>query len=208
MTEIYTCAQTNSGLLLETYPDQLTQIECQEILDLLTLNDLARLLQNGLPENTTFSHKVGWIDDTHGNIGIAFGPERTYLIGMALYNPGWLEWEDSAPLFETVSHLAYNHFNKKEPYSPDILADQPKLNNTPTPVPTPMWPQAIVFGTKGIGLTLRSRPGGQEVSILPEGSIISLLPDPSQEQEGIVWRKIQTRQGEEGWVGESFLIIK
>ncbi|MCZ7671087.1 MAG: class A beta-lactamase-related serine hydrolase [Chloroflexi bacterium] len=101
LTEIYSCAQSSSGLLREVYPEQIMQNECQEILRLLELNELARLLQNGLPENVTFSHKVGWIDDTHGNIGIVFGPERPYLIGMALYAPGWLEWEESAPLFES-----------------------------------------------------------------------------------------------------------
>ncbi len=206
MTALYTCAEADSGLLRAAYPDQITQGECQEILSLLTQNELARLLQNGVPEGVTFSQKVGWIDDTHGNIGIVFGPERDYLIGMALYAPGWLEWEDSAPLFEAVSRMAYNHFNQTEPYPPEILTQPPKLANTSTPFPRPDWPQAIVFGTQGVGLTLRDRPGGQEITILPEGSIVSLLPEPTQEQGGIVWRKIQTSQGQEGWVGEMFLI--
>ncbi len=205
LTEIYSCAQSNSGLLREVYPEQIMQNECQEILRLLELNELARLLQNGLPENVTFSHKVGWIDDTHGNIGIVFGPERPYLIGMALYAPGWLEWEESAPLFEAVSRLTYNHFNQPDSYPLAILAQPPQLDNTPTPAPTPIWPQAIVFGTQGIGLTLRNTPGGVEITILPEGTVVSLLPDATQDQGGISWRKIRTPQGEEGWVGNDFL---
>ena len=205
MTQLYTCANTNSGLLLQTYPTQLTQNECQEILDLLTLNELARLLQNGLPENIHFSHKVGWIDDTHGNIGIVSGTEQDYLIGMALYDPGYLEWEDSAPLFESVSRLAYAHFNDPEAYSPSILAQPPAIQDTPTPAPTPEFPQAIVFGTNGIGLTLRDTPGGNEIAILPEGTIVSLLPDATQEQGGLTWQKIRTPEALEGWVGKPFL---
>jgi len=205
MTEIYTCAQTGSSKLIETYPNQITSNECQEILDLLTLNDLARLLENGLPENAPFSHKVGWIDDTHGNIGIVFGPERDYLIGMALYLPNWLEWEDSAPIFAEVSRLTYAHFNEPEAYPPNILANPPTTQATPTPIPTPELPQAIVFGTQGIGLTLRDQPGGNEIAILPEGTIVSLLTDMLQEQGGITWQKIRTIEGTEGWVGTSFL---
>lgn len=205
MTGIYACAQTNLGRLIETYPNQITQSECQEILDLLTLNDLARLLENGLPENTPFSHKVGWIDDTHGNIGIVFGPEQNYLIGMALYLPNWLEWEDSAPLFEEVSRLAYDHFNTPGAYPAATLAQPPTIQDTPTPIPTPDLPQAIVFGTQGIGLTLRDKPGGSEIAILPEGTIVSILPEVTQEQGGITWQRIRTTEGYEGWVGTPFL---
>ncbi len=205
MTGIYTCAQADAGSLHEAYQEQLTQSECQAILDLLTLNDLARLLEVGLPDNTPFSQKVGWIDDTHGNIGIVFGSERDYLIGMALYAPNWLEWDDSAPYFAEVSRLAYAHFNDPEAYSPAILTQPPAIQDTPTAVPTPEFPQAIVFGTQGIGLTLRDKPGGSELVILPEGTIVSLLETPTQELNGLIWRKIRIPDNIEGWVGDAFL---
>jgi beta-lactamase class A len=205
LRQIYDCAESDSGLLRDRYPAQLTQTECQEILRLMTLNDLARLLENGLPEEVTFSQKVGWIDDTHGNVGVVFGPERDYLIGMALYAPGWLEWEESAPLFETVSRLAYAHFNDPDAYPPQLLSLPPAVSDTPTPAPTPAFPQAIVFGTSGIGLTLRDAPGGNELAILPEGTVVSLLDVAPQEQGGLTWRKIRTTNEKEGWVGEAFL---
>lgn len=206
MTAIYTCAESNAGLLRDVYPDQITQAECQEILQLLTLNDLARLLENGLPEDVPFSQKVGWIDDTHGNIGIVYGPERDYLIGMALYAPGWLEWEDSAPLFEVISQLAYTHFNETNPYAADVLRQPPQLNSTPTANPTPPWPQAVVFGTQGIGLTLRQAPDGEKITILAEGTIISLLADTPEIRGDVSWRKVRTQTGEVGWVDDKFLI--
>ena len=62
------------------------------------LNELAKLLENGLPDGVPFAHKVGWIDDTHGDGGIIYSPGGDYVLVMALYSQEWLEWEDSAPL--------------------------------------------------------------------------------------------------------------
>ena len=100
---IYVCAENDSGSLRELYADELSQPECQEILEMMRLNELARLLEAGLPQGTPFSHKVGWIDDTYGNVGIVFSPERDYLIGLALYTPTWLEWSIASPLFAEIS---------------------------------------------------------------------------------------------------------
>jgi beta-lactamase class A len=208
MEMIYQCAQTNSGLLRETYPDQLTQAECREILEMMQLNELAKLLEAGLPDGVTFAHKVGWIDDTYGNVGIVFTPERDYLIGMALYYPVWLEWEVSSPLFTEVSRLAYAHFTDPDAYPPEVLAAPPELTPSPTPPPTPDLPQAIVFGTSGIGLTLRESPGGAEITILPEGTVVSLLPVDLFEQGGVTWQKIRTVDGQEGWVGRDYLVTR
>ncbi|GAB4268605.1 MAG: hypothetical protein Kow0080_11640 [Candidatus Promineifilaceae bacterium] len=208
MEMIYQCAQNNSGLLRETYPDQLTQAECREILEMMQLNELARLLEAGLPDGVTFAHKVGWIDDTYGNVGIVFTPERDYLIGMALYYPVWLEWEVSSPLFTEVSRLAYAHFTNPDAYPPELLAAPPILTPSPTPPPTPDLPQAIVFGTSGIGLTLRESPGGAEITILPEGTVVGLLPVDLFEQGGVTWQKIRMVDGQEGWVGRDYLVTR
>ncbi len=202
---IYDCAEHDNGLLREMYPNELTAVECQDILSLMEENNLARLLERGLPDGVVMAHKVGWIDDTHGNIGIVFGPERDYLVALALYSPGWLEWEISAPLFEAVSRLAYAHFNDPDAYPAALLAAPPDIPPTPTAVPTPAYPQAIVFGTSGVGLTLRAAPGGVEVVVLPEGTVVSLLDTAPQLQDGLTWRHVRTPAGEEGWVGEDFL---
>ncbi|MBK7178573.1 MAG: serine hydrolase [Chloroflexi bacterium] len=127
---IYDCAEHDNGRLREMYPNELTAVECQEILSLMEENNLARLLERGLPDGVVMAHKVGWIDDTHGNIGIVFGPERDYLVALALYSPGWLEWEISAPLFEAVSRLAYAHFNDPDAYPAALLAAPPDIPHT------------------------------------------------------------------------------
>jgi len=79
--------------------------------------------------------------------------------------------------------------------------------NIPTVTPTPIICRAIVEGTAGSGLTLRDAPAGADVSILPDGSILTLLEDEPEEVNGFIWRKVRTVAQEEGWVVEEFLKI-
>lgn len=75
----------------------------------------------------------------------------------------------------------------------------------PTPTPTPVVCRAIVDGTAGSGLTLRDQPSGAEVSILPDGSILTLEDEEPIEVNTFMWRKVRTASLEEGWVVEEFL---
>ena len=77
--------------------------------------------------------------------------------------------------------------------------------SVPTPTPTPILCRAIVDGTAGSGLTLREVPGGPEVTILPDGSILTLLEDEPEEASGFIWRRVRTVSRDEGWVVEEFL---
>jgi len=77
--------------------------------------------------------------------------------------------------------------------------------SVPTPTPTPILCRAIVDGTAGSGLTLREVPGGPEVAILPDGSILTLLEDEPEEASGFIWRRVRTVSRDEGWVVEEFL---
>ena len=198
---IYQCAVTDSGLLREQYPQQITAAECQEMVQYLQLNELARLLENGLPADVPFAHKVGWIDDTHGDGGVVFSPGGDYIIVMALYAPSWLEWEDSAPLFETVSRQAYAHFNDADAYAGQEL---PVLPTSPAATATPELPHAVVTNTQGVGLTLRDVPGGEEVAILPDGTVLTLLEVQPVEYDGYQWHQVQAPDGKIGWAVEAY----
>ena len=77
--------------------------------------------------------------------------------------------------------------------------------SVPTPTPTPILCRAIVDGTAGSGLTLREAPSGPEITILPDGSILTLLEDEPEEASGFIWRRVRTVSREEGWVVEEFL---
>jgi hypothetical protein len=80
--------------------------------------------------------------------------------------------------------------------------------NIPTATPTPIVCRAVVEGTSGNGLTLRDSPGGGELVILPDGSILTLYQDEAaQEANGFFWRKVRSITGDEGWVAEEFIRV-
>ena len=80
--------------------------------------------------------------------------------------------------------------------------------DVPTPTATPVVCRAIVDGTSGNGLTLRDVPGGEELAILPDGSVLTVLEDEALESGGLTWRKVRLVGGDEGWVAEDFLTVR
>lgn len=93
-----------------------------------------------------------------------------------------------------------------EQFPPTVTATSSIIESTATA--TPVICRAIVDGTSGNGLTLRDVPGGQEVAILPDGSVLTVLEDAAIESGGFSWRKVRLVGGDEGWVAEDFLTIR
>ncbi|MCO5185769.1 MAG: serine hydrolase [Anaerolineae bacterium] len=207
LTMLYECAEHGRGKLVEQYGELLTQAECQELLAQLELNDLVLLLEAGLPDDTTFAHKIGYVDETYGDVGIVYSPGGDYVLGLALYTPTWLEWSIASPVFAEVSRLTYRHFNDRDAYSAETLAIPPAITPAATREPSP-YPQALVYGTRGVGLTMRETPGGNEVAILPDGAVVGLLADLPVVVNGVSWRRIATAAGQSGWVSADYLITE
>lgn len=101
--------------------------------------------------------------------------------------------------------------------TPDVETLPPTLSPTPTEdtslptaTPTPIICRAVVQGTAGNGLLLRETPGGEEITTLPESTLITLVADePPQELNGLVWRKVSSVvSGQEGWVALDYLDIE
>jgi beta-lactamase class A len=201
LSMIYDCAEMDSGPLHEVYGQAISQEECQDMLEKMKLNELAKLLENGLPEGVPFAHKVGWIDDTHGDGGIVYSPGGDYILVMALYGKDWLEWEDSAPFFEQIARQAYAHFNEPGIYEGIEL---PPTSTAVPQTPTPDLPHAVVTGTNGVGLTVRQTPGGAEVAIIPDGTILTLLPEGVVISGGFAWQRVRTPSGDEGWAATDY----
>ncbi len=114
---IYDCAKYGSGLMA-AYPDgDFTQTECRQMLELMSANDLLRLLQGGIPEGTRISHKNGWVADTHGDAGVVFPPNgHDYVISVFLWeNTDFLDYNRAWPLIEGISRAAWNYFSPEEP---------------------------------------------------------------------------------------------
>ncbi len=93
-----------------------------------------------------------------------------------------------------------------EQFPPTVTATSSIIE--PTATATPIICRAIVDGTSGNGLTLRDVPGGQELAILPDGSVLTVLEDAAVESGGFNWRKVRLVGGDEGWVAEDFLTIR
>lgn len=115
---IYDCANYSSGLMA-AYPDgEFTQNECSQMLELMSGNDLLRLLQAGLPVGTRISHKNGWtFTDMHGDAGIVYPPNgRNYVIAVLLWEDvDFFSFDRAWPLIEGISRAAWNYFSPETP---------------------------------------------------------------------------------------------
>jgi hypothetical protein len=121
---IYDCAYYGSGLMA-AYPNgEFTQNECRQMLNLMSSNDLLRLLQGGLPSAAVISHKNGWLENVHGDAGIVFPPNgRNYVIAVFVWeNTDFFSFERAWPLIEGISRAAWNYF------SPDEALLSPRLD--------------------------------------------------------------------------------
>jgi len=125
---IYDCANYGSGLMT-AYPDgEFTQLECKQMIELMSVNNLSRLLQGGLPDDVRISHKNGWVNDMSGDAGIVFPPNgRDYIIAVYLWEQtDFQDYTRLWPLIEDVSRAAWNYF------SPDTPLISPRPDLPPT----------------------------------------------------------------------------
>ena len=90
--------------------------ECRQMLHIMSNNTVDALLKTGAPADARVAHKHGWIPDTHGNAALFFTPGGDYVVAMLLFQPEWLNFQESLPLFTEVSRRIYNHFNPQQPY--------------------------------------------------------------------------------------------
>lgn len=114
---IYDCAQFGSGLMVAFAEGDFTQSECQAMLEILSANDLERLLQGGIPAEARISHKNGWLENVHGDAGIVYSPNgRHYVIAVFVWeNVEFFSYDRAWPLVEGISRAAWNYFNPEAP---------------------------------------------------------------------------------------------
>ncbi len=118
LTNIYDCANYGSGLAA-VYPDDITQTECQQMINLLSGNRIDRMIELGVPPGTKVAHKNGWGGETSGDAAIVFTPGGDYVLVVFTWEldtdannlPTILSWE----VIEEISRLTYNYFNPGTP---------------------------------------------------------------------------------------------
>jgi hypothetical protein len=114
---IYDCANYGSGLMTAYGNNEFTQQECRRMLNLMSANDLERMLQGGIPQGVTISHKNGWLGNVHGDAGIVFPPNgRNYVIAVFLWEQGeFFSFDRAWPLMEGISRATWNYFSPDQP---------------------------------------------------------------------------------------------
>ncbi len=118
LNDVYLCAQNGGGSLAAVFPGKITQNECRLMISYMTKNQIAVLLQAGLPEGTQIAHKHGWITDvndgyihTISDAGIIYTPGGNYIFVAYLYHPVQLLFEPANQLIAELSQAVYNYYN-------------------------------------------------------------------------------------------------
>ncbi len=127
-TMLYDCANYGSGLAAAFPEGEITQNECRQMIELMSANDLERLLQGGLPPDARIAHKNGWLEDVHGDAGIVFPPNgRDYVIAVYVWeNTNFFNYLEAWPLIEGISRATWNYFSPEAP----LISERTDLPNT------------------------------------------------------------------------------
>ena len=110
MLEMIVECSRGGGTLLAAYPGQLTEAECKQALDFLSLNEVHEMITAGVPQGTRVIHKHGYAADTHGDVAAIWGPVGPYVLSVYLYQPPWLEWAISNPTMQDLSKAVWNYY--------------------------------------------------------------------------------------------------
>lgn len=120
LQDIYYCSEYGGGSLMAAFPGEITQSECNLMVEFLGNNKIGVLLQAGVPAGTTVAHKHGWayeVDDgyihTIGDVGIIFSPGGDFILSIFTYHPVQAIFDPVNVLFANLANAAYNYFNLK-----------------------------------------------------------------------------------------------
>ena len=120
LEDIYLCADNGQGTFKAVFSDEITQAECQIMIDYLSQNKMPSLLEAGVPDVTEVAHKHGWVTyngimQTLGDAGIIFSPSGDYVLVIFLYHPQQLIWDKASFLVGQLSEAIYNFYNQNIP---------------------------------------------------------------------------------------------
>jgi len=119
LEDIYLCADNGQGTFKAVFGDEITQTECQIMIDYLSQNKMPSLLEAGVPDVTEVAHKHGWVTyqgimKTLGDAGIIFSPGGDYILVIFLYHPEQLIWDTGSSLVGQLSAAIYNFYNQTQ----------------------------------------------------------------------------------------------
>jgi beta-lactamase class A len=119
MDDLFQCATRDGGTLRAVFAEEITQSECQTMINYLTRNRIGVLIQAGLPETTELAHKHGWITEGDGLIhtisdsAIVYTPGGNFILVIYMYHPVQLVFDNANYLMAQLSSAVYNYYNIK-----------------------------------------------------------------------------------------------
>jgi hypothetical protein len=119
LKEIYQCAQSGNGLLLETFSGEITQEECRLMINYMEKDREPYMLMAALPEGTQAARKHGYygssvgLNTTIGDAGIVFTPGGDFVLVVFLNNPELLLFDPANQLMARMGLAVYNYYNLK-----------------------------------------------------------------------------------------------
>jgi beta-lactamase class A len=122
LADIYQCAETGGGSLVAVFPGEISQADCQKMIEYLILDRIPLLIQYGVPDGTLVAHKHGWITSFRSGViqdisdaGIVFTPGGDYVMSIYMFHPVQLLFDPNNRFIADLSQVVYNYFNPPGP---------------------------------------------------------------------------------------------
>ena len=142
MDMLYQCAEYDGGDLIAAYPGDITQQECQMMIDVMKQNTDGNLIRAGLPENVPIAHKHGFTFDTITDSALVYSPGGDYSLVIGIW--AQVDWVANLafPLMEGISEATFNYFNPNLVNEPrrglgDVLTPVDPSTGIPEPTEQP-----------------------------------------------------------------------
>lgn len=117
LTDLYQCADQNGGALRAAFDGEITQAECQQMINQLAEDRIGSLIQAGLPDGTRVAHKHGWVSDAFfiihnvSDAAIVYTPGGDFVLTVYMYHPVQIVFEPANDLVGDLAEAAYNYYN-------------------------------------------------------------------------------------------------
>lgn len=117
LTGIYNCSKGRESILASAFPGEISQSECQYMLDILAKNQIGVLSEAGVADGTRVSHKHGWTEEADGflhtvsDVGVVFTPGGDFVFSVYLYDAAQLLFDPADALIAQILQVIYNAYN-------------------------------------------------------------------------------------------------